>query len=73
MGVSDVEVDKIVRKPSVQEDISGVVIMISMSKEDKDKVWKSKSKLKNNMAFANVYVEHDRPRREIQYEANLRM
>ncbi len=45
MGVSDVEVDKIVRKPSVQEDISGVVIMISMSKEDKDKVWKSKSKL----------------------------
>ncbi len=64
MGVSDIEVDKIVRKPAVQEDIPGVVIVTCKSKVDKDKVWKSKSKLKDNMAIANAYVEHDRPRRE---------
>ncbi len=60
MEVKDVEVDKIVRKPAVQEDISGVVIVTCKSKEDKAKVWKSKSKLKDIMAYANVYVEHDR-------------
>ncbi len=46
MRVSDVEVDKIVRKPAVQEDIPGVVIVTCKSKEDKDKEWKSKSKLR---------------------------
>ncbi len=35
-----------------------MVMVTCMSKEDTDKEWKSKSKLKDKMAYANVYVQH---------------
>ncbi len=75
VGVGDLEVDKTVRKPAVQKDTQAVVITTCKSKEDKGKVLKSKSKLKDKIAYANVYVEHDRHRRERQYmyKANLRI
>ena len=73
IGVTDVVAEKVVRKPAVQEGTAGVVIVTCRSKEDKDKVLKCKAKLKDCGAYSNVYIENDKPRRERQYEANLRL
>jgi len=61
------------RKPSFRENVPGVVVVTCKSKEWRDKVLKEKRKLKASSEYSNVYVQGDKPRKERQYEANLRL
>ena len=73
LKVKDVEVSKVERKDSFSPDKPGVVIVSCNNPDDRNKVLKVKSRLKDSKRYKRVFIDADKSRQQRQYEANLRM
>lgn len=73
LKIRDVAVASAERKKSRKPGKLGVIIAKFKSKEDKEKVMKVKSKLKDNADLRSVVIFHDRPLEERIMEQNLKM
>lgn len=68
----DIDLENAERKMARNDIESGVIIASCKSKEDKSKIMKAKSQLRNSRTFRNVYIEHDLPRKDRNTMSNFR-
>ncbi|KAH3814719.1 hypothetical protein DPMN_143228 [Dreissena polymorpha] len=60
------------RKKAKSGTENGVIIAVCKSRDDKDTVMKSESKLRLSRAYSSVYIENDMTQKERNYISNLR-
>ena len=73
MGLDAVSIETVDRKESMRNGVPGVIVATCSTLEDRNQVMKNKMKLKENRKYAKVYIDSDKPRKERQYQANLRL
>ena len=72
LKLRDVAVVAAERKKAKKEGAPGVIIAKCASKEDKEKIMKSKAKLKSSRNFADVFISNDLTWEQRQQDNNLR-
>lgn len=72
LKLSDISVEDAERKQSHSESKPGVIVARMNSKQDKQRVMKEKSRLKDSRQFSKVYINHDQHPSERSVSTNFR-
>ncbi|KAH3880585.1 hypothetical protein DPMN_004502 [Dreissena polymorpha] len=68
----NISIESAERKEKKSDTENGVIIAVCKSRDDKDTLMKSKSKLRLSNAYSSVYIENDMTRKERNSISNLR-
>lgn len=73
LKLRDIEIESAERKVNrANNGKAGIVLVKCKSREDKQIIMRSKSKLKDNRRYENVYIEHDLPKQQRVFNSNMR-